>query len=414
MKRYLTFAAVIAGVCLATGECVGAVSAPRGYSASYTDLSIPTWFGGFDYLPDGRLIISDSTDVYILEEDGTKTVVAHFEQPGLFGSFVEVPQHFWGEVYVGESSVGTISSFPLEYGWVCSIGPGTLQVVAELPFNYDMDLDSLGRPFVSAAIPGSDPPANGLFWLYDFDDRTHLIAQLDGWSGPLAFDQKGNLFYCTATSYPPAPVERIVFFRREQVDAAFGGAVLTESDAQVLVTGIYGLSDMVFLDYGHLFGVTSSGQIVEIRVEGEKVATTTFSHVSPDALGATVVRYVTGKRPFEAYYQDGGTLTFLESDFGSLYRLVHVTPTVPFEFTALNPSEDGLNISFATEERRCYQVRWSEDAASSGWHNLGDAVVGEGVPISVVDRGDLIAGIPSPASPSVRQRFYKLEYSRCN
>jgi hypothetical protein len=386
---------------------------PRGYAASYTDLSIPTWFGGFDYLPDGRLIISDSTDVYALEADGTKTVLAHFEQPGLFGSFVEVPP-YGKEVFVGESSVGTISRFMLGSGDVCSIGPGTPSVIAELPFNYDMDFGPpYDLPYVSAAVPGSDPPTNGLYALHKSPWRVDLIAEVRAWSGPLAFDEKGNLFYCTATTYPPQEVESVIFFRRDQVEAALWGTVLHESDAQVLVSGIYGLSDMCFVSYGHLFGVTSSGRIMEVSVEGEKVTCRGFASVSPDALGATVVRYVPGKRPFGAYYQEGGTLTFLESDFGSLCRLVHVATSTSFEITLLEPSAEGLKIAFAAEEGIHYQLCWSEGAGGvGGWHELGDVVAGEGVPITVVDRGDLIAGIPSPASPSVRQRFYRVEKRR--
>jgi len=403
--RNFRVGALLLGLVLAGGRAKGDVSGPQGHTTSETDLTIAVWFGGFDYLPDGRLIVSDSEDVFILDEEGTGTAVAHFEMEGLFGSFVKVAPD--GEtVYVGESSVGTISGFDLNVGGIQPIGPGTEAVLAEVPLNYDLEFDPRGRAFVSAATPETWQP-NRLLFLDTESGETHLVAVVQGYSGPLAFDGEGNLFYCTSTCYPPEAVESVIIFRRDQIDGAVVGNHLTNDDAETYVSGIYGFSDMVFDSDGDLFGVTGSGAVVELS-EGEgNVVTRAFASVSPN--GATAVRFLAGTRAFEPYYQDGGTLTFLESDFWSLFRLVHVTPSPEFRVISVRPSPEGMTVAFATEAGKRYQVYWCGGLTNSpGWQTLGDAVSGEGKPMLVLDTGDEQAGRPAPDLTSVRRRFYKV------
>ncbi|NQT83087.1 hypothetical protein HQ563_08690 [bacterium] len=406
MNRF-QLAGVILGTLLAGGHVNGEISAPEGYDSWETEVAGSAWSGGFDLLPDGRLIVSDNVDVFVLDAEGIRTVAAHFETPGLFGSFVKVAPD--GQtVYVGESSVGTISSFDINAAGVQPIGPGTESVVAQVELNYDLEFDHRGRAFVSAGTPGTWQP-DRLLLLDPETGGTDLVATVQGNSGPLAFDEEGNLFYSTSTSYPPEPVESVIFFPPDKIDGAIVGDPLTDSDAETYVSGIYGFTDMVFDGDGDLFGVTSSGQIVEIAEEGGGVSSRRFASVSPDALGATVVRFLPGERAFEPYYQDGGTLTFMESDFGSFFRLVHVESFPEFRMISVEPSSEGVKVGFATEADKQYQVYWCDGLANgSGWEAVGDAVTGDGQPTVVLDTGDDKARRPVPNLESVRRRFYRI------
>jgi len=409
MKSPFCFVGLVLAVLLSGRLIAAAASLPRGYTSSEMEVTVSVWFGGFDYLPNGKLVFSDSQDVFVLDGEGTSTVVAHFETPGLFGSFVKVAPD-GHTVFVGESSVGTVSKFDLNAGGIQSIGPGTASIVANVALNYDLEFDSGGRAFVSAAVAGSDPPVNHLLLLETDSGETDLVVEVKGYSGPLVFDVDGNLFYSTSTSYPPAPVESVILFQRDEIDGAIGPGNLTDADAETYASEIYGFSDMVFDDDGDLFGATSSGAVAELSLEGAKLTSRTFAAVSPDALGATLVRFLPAKRRFEAFYQDGGTLTFLESDFWSLYRLVHVKPFPEFCMTGVQQEQQGTKVGFATEEEKKYRVFWSDDPVSSnGWQALMPAVLGTGEPLSILDAGDEQAGRPSPSLPSVKMRFYRVE-----
>ena len=408
--RHFLLRGIMLPAFVAVGHINAEIQSPGGYSTAQTEVPESAWSGGFDYLPDGRLIVSDNQDVFIIERDGTHTVVASFEMPGLFGSFVKVAPD-GHTVYIGESTLasGTISEFDLNQGGTRTIGPGTESVVAAIELNYDMEFDPSGRAFVSAATPETWQP-NRLLLLDPDSGETELIAIVQGNSGPLDLDEAGNLFYCTSTSYPPAAVESVIFFPRDKVDEAIAEGHLAESDALEYISGIFAFSDMVFDGDGDLFGVTSSGVIVEISAGAENVVERRFASVSPDALGATVVRFLPGTRAFQPYYQDGGTLTFLESDFGSFFRLVHVSPSPEFRAISVKPSSEGMNIGFPTEAGKQYWVYWRDGMGDGrGWQSLGEVIPGHGEPLTVSDVGDEQAGRPSPNSPSVKGRFYRIE-----
>jgi len=403
MRNHLRLSGVVLAMVLGVGEVTAAVSVPRGFHSWQTELDLAGWFGGFDYLPDGRLIASDSEEVFILGEE--RTVVARFENQGLFGSFVKVAPDGQA-VYVGESSVGTISVVDLNAAGIQLIGPGTDSVLAEVALNYDMEFDPQGRAFVSAATPGTWQP-NRLLFLDAKSGETDLIAIVPGNSGPLAFDGAGSLFYCTSTSYPPEPVESVIFFGRDRIESAIGESDLTDADAEGYISGIYGFSDMVFDGDGDLFGVTSLGDIVEIRKEGQTAISRTFASVSPN--GATVVRFLPGTRRFEPFYQGGGSLTFLESDFWSLFKLIHVTTFPEFQVVSVEREQQGMRIAFATEEGKKYQVYSCEDLIGAGeWQGLGLVISGDGTPASVLDAGDEQTTMPPLDLPFVRKRFYRV------
>jgi hypothetical protein len=408
MRNRQQIAAAVLIVLLVAGQNGAATSIPRGYATSQTDLSILTWFGGFDYLPDGRVIVSDSTDVFILDGEGTKTVVARFEQPGLFGSFVKLAPD-GHTVYAGESSTGTISVLDVNVSTLQAIGPGTDSVLGTVELNYDLEFDPQGRAFVSAATPVTWQP-NRLLLLDKQTGETDLIATVQGNSGPIAFDLAGNLYYSTSTSYPPQPVESVLLFSPQAIDRAIGETHLTEADAETYASGILGFSDMAFDGDGDLFGVTTLGTVVELSNSGGEVLSHTFGAVSPDALGATVVRFIAGTRDFEAYYEDGGTLTFLESDFGSLYRLVGVSTFPEFRVIALGQGQQGTQVRFATESGKQYQVYSCDNLLSDGgWQALGPVLTGTGEPVSVSDDGGEQTGSSSPILSSVRKRFYRVQ-----
>ncbi|MEM8953572.1 MAG: hypothetical protein AAGD22_05415 [Verrucomicrobiota bacterium] len=102
----------------------------------------------------------------------------------IFGSFVTVNN---GRVYFGESTDGTIRSLPL--------GGGTPTTNATVAFNYDLEFSPVsGKAFVSANPLGG---ANNQIFEVNLSSgaTTLVVTNTNDFSGPIAFDTAGALYY---------------------------------------------------------------------------------------------------------------------------------------------------------------------------------------------------------------------------
>lgn len=123
--------------------------------------------------------------------------------------------------------------------------PSDLGTFANVANNFDMDFRN-GLPYVAAADN---------FWqnsyIYKLDgSTTDLIAQAAGPTGPVAFDNAGNLFYIPATFDGPT---NLIEWSSSQVAGAFGSSSLAESSAQVLAGIEGGYASTFNSDGGFLF-----------------------------------------------------------------------------------------------------------------------------------------------------------------
>jgi hypothetical protein len=128
-------------------------------------------------------------------------------------------------VLFGDSSFGDIARIALD-------GSGSTPL-ATIGFNYDAAFESATTAIVSASAGGS----NQLYRLDVTNGATQLLADVAGFSGPVAVDVTGNLFYGSQSS------DDVLLFFASQIAAP--AQTLLDSDALVFASGFDASSDLV-------------------------------------------------------------------------------------------------------------------------------------------------------------------------
>lgn len=170
---------------------------------------------------------------YILkrQSDGSIEELYDFGD-SVFGSFVRL----WGDtVYFGESSAGTVKSIPATGGIASEL--------FALENIYDCAFNSQSRLFFSANPEWAE---NRIYAWWPELENPRLLADVEGNSGPLAFDGDDNLYYGLSTTYPPGP-EDIVYFNAAAVADAISSEIsLTADDWTVFAAGADASGSLVF------------------------------------------------------------------------------------------------------------------------------------------------------------------------
>lgn len=259
MVRFAVCVLILATILgIASGVSAGSLIPPAGYVCTDTPLEIPTdgWFGGFDFLPNGNFVISDGYSVREITRQGTTVRTLYvFPDPdpstpnveSVFGSFVKYDP-INDKIYFGESTLGTVRS-------IAAAG-GSEELLATLPFNYDLDLWN-GVPYVVAG--------NKIYRLSG--GIADHIATATGPSGPLAFDGNGSLIYGTGDYDWSTPNDQSIYrWSAAQVASAGGGVVLGLNNAVVLATGVNGPGGFALNGLGELLYTDSIGWPASIRI----------------------------------------------------------------------------------------------------------------------------------------------------
>ena len=193
-------------------------------------------FGATTTLSNGDIVVFDGLDVFQYASNGALLFHLGSVPSFVFPSFV-LAHPSEDEIYVGESSGGTIMRF-------FTGQTSNPDVIATLPFNYDAAIFDGSALFVSAATCGFG--CGNQIWSIDLSDlQTHQVAQVPGASGPLAFDGQGNLYYATASAAFPPPPNPTKILRWSAAQLA-GPSVLGLADAQFLGVGFEGAARLAF------------------------------------------------------------------------------------------------------------------------------------------------------------------------
>ena len=295
--------------------------------------------GGLAYAPDGSLLVLVGGDVRRYTDGQPFSRLASLGE--VFGSFLTLAPD--GESLIaGESSNGGVHRIPL-------LG-GEAVLMDSIPFNYDLAFDDEGRGYVSAGLGGGqfivrldeDPDA----------EPQSVIAGIPGFSGPLATDAGGFLYYGTADLQ--REVQSIVRFSPEQLAAADAGDVLDFGDGETVVTELTSVSNMRFHD-GRLIATdlgfvsplgAGSVQAVDPMqdVAAETLVTLPFSD---GILSPTLVATHPGTAPFEpGAGETGGRVAIVYSNFAGIQRVAEITASRPLRRGELN-GDDEIDLSDA-------------------------------------------------------------------
>ncbi len=299
--------------------------------AASPDINIDPFGFGFDVhgigieLSNGDFVGFDGTAITRRSADGSLTTVYHTLQTPAFPSLVAVDptETFF---VVGESSFGDIYHVELL--------SGAVSLLANVRFNYDGAFDANGDFYVShgAFVTGN---GNSVSKIDLSTGSPELVAEVSGPSGPLEFDEAGNLYLgLIDQTFTPGGC-RVVRFDATQVQ---GTALLDEDSAIPFSTGWDNLaffaydseSDKLFLVENDGIGPPEIYRVGPTKKASQPVAagpTGTF-------IGHPRIGLHPGPSTFTAFQPaDGGTLRYSLGNFlaGTLDRF-EARPLRPVTF----------------------------------------------------------------------------------
>ncbi len=288
-----------------TFPVVTAAGDPGAYSAG---------INAFDRDEGGTLYIFTQNQV-IKDPAGTADVLFDYQTDAtVYGSFITVR----GEtVYFGESSTGTVRSVPSDGGPASRLFrvPGFRAMPPRMRTGLDFTLtgnfacafNSQSQMFLSAN-PGGFVPENKIYYWDGLSDPV-IIADMGGYSGPIAFDRDDNLYY-GFTNYPAGPEDVVYFAAAEVGDAISSGVPLGSSDWTVLASGVDACSGLVLDDNGaqNLYSASSLGTIT--RIDGSGAIGLLGGGDSPSSLS-----FSPAGDDFTAFNPGGGRLSVLCTDW---------------------------------------------------------------------------------------------------
>ncbi len=282
--------------------------------------------GGIAYAPDGDIIAYGLEDGKIIKGNEHKVEVLATFTEGTFGSFLVLApnQEF---VYFGENSEGNIYKIPLD--------GSEKTIIDNIPFNFDLTLDEKGNAYVSAPGPNGD---NQIYLLDDDPSALSppIVENIPGFSGPLTFDEEGNLYYGTSI-FDGTPLE-IRKFSFEMVEEALKGTPIDFAHGDTIAQGIEGVFDMesfggklFFTDLG--FGAAGHGRLLTIDLFDDFALDSVLNFPSPGeaVVSPTYISTVPGDASMDCGKgEQGGKIAVGFSDFASLNNILEFTPQLHF------------------------------------------------------------------------------------
>jgi hypothetical protein len=316
------------------------VAPPAGFVVSDFQRFEPGLFvGGVAYSPDGFPIVAAGSEVR-LYGPGSPRILAAFDPP-LAGSFL-VPDPAADAVLFGESIEWKVYSVPLS-------GAGAM-VADDIPFAFDLAFDARGRGLVSAATGGAQQ-----ILLFDRDPSSPnppVVINIPGFSGPIAFDPDGHLYYGTADFSGDPDRQSLHRFRREQLDLALEKGPLDFADGEVLLTAIDGFFSLRWHEgklYSSELGFASGTGTLRVSDPAAGFDTEVFA-LFPAKQGIVSPSYFAfrpGARPFApGSGAKGGSLLVAFSDFSTVNDIAEITPELHFVRGRVN-RDDVVDLSDA-------------------------------------------------------------------
>lgn len=277
-------------------------------------------------LSDGDIVIFDGIDVTQHAPDGTLTHLLGSFPEFVYPSFV-VADPGESRIFVGESTNGTIQKLFL----------GTFSspdLVTMLAYSFDAILPTAATLYVSAASCGL--ACGNEIWRVDLaTNAATLVATAPGASGPIAFDDAGNLFYGTVTNVFPNPPPDASAVYRWSAAQLTGPGPLTLDDATLIGSGFAGAARFVFDHRTDWLYVMESNWATGVnrvrRVRGSAVTSPVVVEGRPfQTMGNLSLQLDTPPARFRGYQPEtSGTLVYTSTDFATTAERFAVRPARP-------------------------------------------------------------------------------------
>jgi len=315
---------------------------PSGYGQTSVLSAAPgNYLGGMDYLSNGNLVYFDGAVVRLYS--GTPPGTSLYDPPGtVFGSFVKVVQG--STIYFGEST-------DMKIYQVFPTGGGTYQTTVQNNF----DLESFGSELYISYNPSAQPHARVAKITLPGGSLDTIVGDTAGWSGPIAFDASGNMYYCVPNpNFGQPGVDGLYRFSRSQVVGALGSGELRLSDGQYLGDALDGCFDMAYDDQmGRLFVTTGNNFTAQIEVYDTTTgAVSQFATKTSGTFWSTYLRFRPGSKPFSPYNgPDAGVLSVIQNE--TVYEISPAegqqpwTQAAPAEASQIEGAQDpaGSNVA---------------------------------------------------------------------
>lgn len=252
-------------------------------------------------LSDGRYVEFDGERIELFPPDGSAPLLLADLGGFVFPSFLLLdPSETF--VVAGESSTGQLLCMDLAGG-----GARSITTLAD-NFAATFDLDPAWLMVSAAATTFGE---NEIYRVEVATGDTTSIASVEGFSGPVALDADGDLYYISS---PSSGTPLLLRWTRAQVD---GGVLLDESDAQVVSDELAGGLALLFDPQTEHFLVVESDfsaddRILELGAQGEILRTVV---TSSDFIGAIELLDAGGDETFQAFQPAGERLAYVVTDF---------------------------------------------------------------------------------------------------
>ena len=289
MKQKITLIILLAMVFATSACCAAGLLDSAEYECTDLFITMPAgaFLGGFDVLPNGNYVINDGYSVREITQSGAHVQTLYTYSAALYGSFV---RYNGGLVYFADNDYTS--------SMVRTVDPVTAVVndLTRLEWNYDIDFYANNGFIV----------AGNTVYALDAGNNTTPVATAAGYSGPVALDAAGNLYYCPS-NYPFAT--NIYMWSSAKLQGAIEGDVLgiADADAAIAVNGAAGLA---FDSLGRLlFSDNSGGQAKIMRWDGVSIETlATLTREDVESPAVTFLRFDPLTNDIYAgvnYYTDG-------------------------------------------------------------------------------------------------------------
>ncbi len=321
--------AVVAGL-FATGALIdeglsAQLQVVPGYVAKSVTLPKPTkGWSGFSVLPGGGLVAFEGKSLVLLDPSTGKVMK----------TFASLATSAWGSavlvgpsgknIYFGESSTGGIYAY--------SLAKKVLRKASTIAFNFAFAFNPLeGERFLYVSAKprsGALTDVIRLDLVTGFQDR---IVEAKGFSGPLAFDEVGNLYFAPAPSkFGAKAAGRLLRYTAKQVLSAIGPRTLTEKEGVLFAKSFDNSLSMIRDGEGTFYLADASSKTSNLFEIGRAGGGAGARDVlKPTGLTVSGLAFAKGGQPFERFGRKGSKLFIHLTNFFSKYELVTLEPLRP-------------------------------------------------------------------------------------